>query len=254
MTGGMVVREADLMSFHSENEEDIPDLNNYIGQVEKISIGPDTTLIKGFFNRNDGMYELAIRDAKSKYAKLEQTHQELNIVDSQLYEVKKRLSKLKGIMGVIHVGGQSGLEKTSNFDLVEDAVKACESAYNYGYNIGGNLIIPISIGKLLKEKYSDESHERVVLSLLYQAFIDVFTKVLENKFTEATTEELEAIARQAVNKQQCYDLIKDVYSSDVINPCHTDIEILRAATSIVSLLLSSNQYISISVDTDSTQR
>jgi chaperonin GroEL len=250
MTGGMVVREADAMEFHHEDATKRPVLNDYIGEVEKIAIGPDTTLIKGFFHRNEAMYELAVRDATSKYRKLEQTHRELNIVDSQLYEVKKRLSKLKGIMGVIHVGGQSSLEKVSNYDLVEDAVKATESAFNYGYNIGGNLIIPISISKLLAEKYSEPSDERVVLSLLWTAFRDVFTKVLGNKFTEATKEELDAIANKAIYQEQCYDLISDTYSTEVINPCHTDIEILRAATSIVSLLLSSNQYISIKINKD----
>jgi chaperonin GroEL len=246
MTGGMIIREANLEDFH--NPESGVDINNYIGEVEKISIGPKSTLIKGFNKRNEEMYQLALRDAKAKYNKLEETHRELNIVDSQLYELKKRISKLRGKMGVIHVGGNSSLEKTSNYDLVEDAVKACESAFNYGFNIGGNLIIPISIGKLLEEKYSQSSIEREVLMLLWQAFVEVFTKVLGNKFTEKSYSELEPIVRECIATKTCYNLITDEYSTDVINPCYTDIEILRAATSIVSLLLSSNQYVSIKIN------
>ena len=247
MTGGMIIREANLDELY--NPESGVDLNNFIGEVEKISIGPKSTLIKGFIKRNEEMYQLALRDAKSKYTKLEETHRELNIVDSKLYDLKKRISKLRGKMGVIHVGGNSSLEKTSNYDLVEDAVKACESAFNYGFNIGGNLIIPISIGKLLREKYGDNSSiESQVLKLLWNAFVEVFTKVLRNKITEKTYDELEPIVHHCIETKTCYNLISDEYSTDVINPCYTDIEILRAATSIVSLLLSSNQYVSIKIN------
>ena len=37
------------------------------------------------------------------------------------------------------------------------------------------------------------------------------------------------------------------YTQDVINSCKTDIEILKAASNIIGLLLSSNQYIAIRV-------
>lgn len=246
MAGAQVFRDTDIAPFHEEGST--ADVNTFIGEVEDMIIGTDTTLIKGFVKRNEGMYEVALRDAKAKFAKLEDTHRELNIVDSQLYELKKRISKLSGQMGIIHVGGQSTLEKTSNFDLVEDAVKACESAYSYGYNIGGNLIIPITINKLLKEKYVEPTTERVVLRLLWVAFRDVFTKVLQNKYKDSAQSELNTIAETAIIEEKCYNLITDTYATDVVNPSYTDIEILRAATSIVSLLLSSNQYISISVD------
>ena len=111
------------------------------------------------------------------------------------------------------------------------------------------MIIPISIEKLLREKYVDKpSIESQVLKLLWKAFVEIFTKVLRNKFTEKTYDELEPIVRECIATRTCYNLITDEYSTDVINPCYTDIEILRAATSIVSLLLSSNQYVSIKIN------
>lgn len=252
LTGGTIIRETMIQDFFpmEEGAEPVAKAEDFIGEVDRMVIGPQKTLAQGFPKLNKPMYEIAMRDAKAKYGKLEQTHSEMNIVDSQLYELKKRISKLSGKMGIIHVGGNSSLEKTSNYDLVEDAVKACESAYNYGYNMGGNLIIPVTISKVLKEKYPLECTERTVLVALWNAFRDVFTKVLSNKFKDADQAELVEIAEKAIDKELCYDLITDKYSADVINPCHTDIEILRAATSIVALLLSSNQYISIKLDSE----
>jgi chaperonin GroEL len=251
MAGGTMVREANVRDFYPQEEGVAPaDVSTFLGSVDKITIGPKTSLIQGFTSRNETMYEIAVRDAKAKYAALEETHRDLNIVDSKLYELKKRLSKLTGIMGIIHVGGNSSLEKQSNYDLVEDAVKACESAFNYGYNIGGNLIIPITIKKLVDFNQEGNDIEQLVYFLLYNAFLDVFTQVLGNKFTDTSKERLLDIARSAVSRQACYDLLTDTYSTEVINPCHTDIEILRAAISIVSLILSSNQYISIKINKD----
>ena len=243
MTGGEIIRETTLEELHNGDET----VDRFIGEVEKISIGPQKTLIRGFFKRNENMYKIAMTDALAKYKRVEETHREMNIVNSELYELKKRISKLKGRMGVIHVGGGSSLEKTSNMDLVEDAIKACESAFNYGYNIGGNLIIPIAIRKIIQEKLVDESYNDILL-ILEKAFRNVFTKVLENKYgSEYDKEQLNEIIDSAIEKKLCFDLISEQYSEDVINPCFTDIEILKAATSIVALLLSSNQYVSINV-------
>lgn len=248
MTGGIIIKESDMFDYFDEKRTEEFDVSEFLGSVDKITIGDKTTRIEGFEKRNEDMYQLALRDAVSKYKKMEEQHHELTIVDVQLYELKKRVSKLRGVVGVIHVGGNSGLEKTSNYDLVEDAVKACESAYSYGYNIGGNLIIPITIEKLRGSIVAAGTMEDRVLGLIDDAFRNVFTRVLGNKFRSESVAELNEIVNLAVEKQACYDLITDEYSSEVINPCLTDVEILKAATSIVSLLLSSNQYISISVD------
>lgn len=223
------------------------DLNNHIGTVSKMTIGLDNTLIQGFVKRDETMYGIVLKDAQSKFNKIEQNHMERGVISSDLYEMKQRLSKLKGIMGIIRVGGNSSLEKASNFDLVEDAVKATESAFSYGYNLGGNLIIPIVIKEMVETLELNEN-EKCIMDLLSKAFRDVFFAVLANKYTQEAQdkpEELYAKIDECILKKKCFDLINDEYSDDIINPCLTDVEILKAATSIVSLLISSNQYVTI---------
>lgn len=270
MTGGTIIKENNINDLlndeaisQSDKESDkiavkaVPDFNisDFIGTTSKVTIGKDNTLIQGFINRNEEMYNVVLYDATSKFKDTETKHRELGVISSDLYEIKQRLSRLKGIMGIINVGGGSSLEKTANFDLVEDAVKACESAYNYGYNIGGNLIIPITIKSILNDPtilFNEE--QKIIMNLLSDAFKEIFKIVLSNKYIKIAgsdissyKDEINNIVEESISRKQCYNLMNSEYNDYVINSCYTDIEILKAASSIVSLLISSNQYISIMV-------
>lgn len=243
MSGSTLIKEIDLESLF-KGEGDITD---YIGQVDQITIGHDSTLIKGLCNRNENMYNVILNDAINKYNQVKETHIELNIVNTELYDLSQRLSKLRGKVGFIYVGGNTSMEKLSNKDLVEDAVKACESAFNFGYNIGGNLIIPMSIEEMLKTEKLTKL-ETIILETISNAFKDVFKTVLYKKYksdvfnSDWTTD---SIIDTCIETKQCFDLIKEEFSTEIINSCFTDVEILKACTSIITLIMSSNQYLTI---------
>ncbi|MMZ42276.1 60 kDa chaperonin [compost metagenome] len=222
------------------------DIVSYLGEVESIHISPKNsyrTLIRGFIKRNEGLYQAAVNDAVAKYKKAEERNQELNMVNSEVFTMKRRMYKLKGKMGIIYVGGSSSLEKEANFDLVEDAVKACESAYNHGYNLGGNLAITIAARTALGKVENDLQH-KMVFSIM-SAFQRVFAHVIRNREMTTSDVVVEEYILKSITTGACYDLITDTNNPDIINPCHTDVEILRAAVSIVGLLLSTNQYLAI---------
>ena len=252
MVGGEVITEQVASEFNVEK------LYDFIGEVESISINNKTAFVKGFTKRNDNMYNKIVEDAVSKYNAMEEDYRNKGIIDTKLNEVKQRATKLKGSMGIIHVGGYSTLEKKANYDLVEDAIKACESAYKHGFNCGGNLIIPKTIDSIMSDfDHPLSNNEKCVYELIYNAFINVYSTVIRNKFTYESGEFIETIINKCLyegenediksreNGPVCYDLITDKYVSTIINSCITDIEILKATVSIVSLLISSNQYISI---------
>jgi len=244
MVGGEVITEQVASEFNVEK------LYDFIGEVDSISINSKTTFVKGFTKRNENMYKKIVEDAEAKYNAMEEEYRNKGIIDTKLNEVKQRATKLKGSMGIIHVGGYSTLEKKANYDLVEDAIKACESAYKHGYNCGGSLIIPKTVNNILNETSSSlKDNEHIVYSMIYQAFINVYTTVLKNKFIDMSNDEIESMIEKCLynndDKLVCYDLITDEYVDTIINSCITDIEILKATVSIVSLLISSNQYISI---------
>ena len=229
--------------------EEITDetLPEYIGTVGEMSIGEKTTFISNFTNRNEAMYEVAIKDATNKYNTMYEENKNRGIVDIKLNEVKQRLAKLRGKMGAIYVGGGSELEKTANSHLVEDAVKACESAYEHGYNCGGNLIIPRVINELKNDTERFTVIELEMLNLIEDAFYDVYATLLRNKYPNDDAKIADIMKDMLCTDDfdVCYDLVTDTTSKDIINSCETDIEILKATASIISLLISSNQYISI---------
>jgi len=242
MCGAQVISEQFIEEITDET------IHEYTGTVDNMIISEKTTFIRGFSNRNDNLYKKALDDATDKYTKLLEENQKKGIVDIKLNEVKQRMTKLHGNMGIIHVGGNSELEKTANYDLVEDAIKACESAYSNGYNIGGSLIIPYIItNKLDTTKFTDD--ENNIFNMIRAAFLNVFVTIIHNKYTdkEEYNEFYDRIIDVCMGMDDpvCYDLITDTYSSNIINSCETDIEILKATASIISLLTSSNQYISI---------
>jgi chaperonin GroEL (HSP60 family) len=115
------------------------------------------------------------------------------------------MSKLKGNMGIINVGGSTELAKLANYDLVEDAVKACESAYLFGVTPGQTIGIQTAIRELRKtEKYNQNEIYLLFLSAVSNAYREVTEILLENKFKEHIPHYVmrqlveESVERQAV--------------------------------------------------------
>lgn len=242
MAGGQIIHER-----YGNVEFELTQINEFLGHVERAVIGKESTLISGFISRNENMYKKILDDAIAKYDTESAKYLTRGIIDTSLNDVKNRVAKLHGKMGVIRVGGMSTIEKKANYDLVEDAIKACESAYQYGCNVGGSMIIPIVIQDMMVNKNECEEH-RAIYEALCNAFINVFDTIASNKDEGY---DVGAIFDDIMAKYDndgeyvTYDLVKDKLSGDVVNSCRTDVEVLRACVSVVSLLLTSNQYITI---------
>ena len=238
-----------------ETEEVIPATNlaefiePYIGECGSIVIRDNSITVKGFYHRDERLYQAALIDATNEYDKVQANFINNGIVDFKINDAKNRLAKLKGRIGTINVGGNTKLAKMANLDLVEDAIKACESAYVHGYNIAGNLAVPKIIDKLLSQNELSDSAKKIV-HILSSAYLSSFDKIIKNKDPEITDVELSDIHSKVINESEYsigYDVVTDMLSADIINSCMTDIQILRASISFVSLLLSSNQYISVDI-------
>lgn len=222
------------------------------GECEKITIDTKDALFSGFTNMSEDLYNVAVNDATYRYNEANDTAARMDVVSPELINHKVRLSKLRCKMGIINVGGVSTLEQSANYDLVDDAVKACENAYLYGYNIGCSLIIPLTIQEILYPPSGAETSlnqkESLIAGLLSSAFLNVYKTIVRNKyesFINGVEDIVDRIVEESLEKKLPYDLVKHCFNPDIINPCRTDIEVLKGAASMVSLLLTSNQYIQI---------
>lgn len=257
-TGGRVITSQDMFE-QTDTGYDVKedfDVKEYIGEVGKIRINAKEILINGFHNMNKEKYDSVVMQAKRDYEDaLQEAEAQAAARHTELYTKRMRLSRLSGKMSVISVGGGSPIELEAAYDAVEDATKACESAYRYGYNIGGSLMVPIAIEEIRKETKELDPAKESIYALIDRAYRKVFLEVLNNKdrhFTgEIEEDEIEknkAIVEECIKRRTCYDLLTEEYSDRIVNPTNTDIEVLRASSSIIASLMSSNQYLSVVIN------
>lgn len=215
--------------------------------------GSNESSFEGFINKNENLLKAYKDDARFKFKELEDKYSKEGIIKSDYYDARNRLYRLECNTATIFVGGATSFDKGNNHDSLDDAIKACSSTINNGYNIGGNLIIPITINKLKESDIQFNELETKILDILTDTFKGVFYQVLSNKFrienSDGTytdeTDKINEIIENCINNKSCFNLITDEYDNNVINSCMTDIEILRGAISVISIFLTCNQYISL---------
>ena len=250
LCGSQIISEqvaADIMEDKIEYEP-----TEFLGRVSSMVIGENSTTISGFINKNEAMFKLLHDEAISKYNEVMEASEKSAHITDALINAKQRLSKMRCKMGIINVGGFTELEKSANFDLVEDAVKACESAYLYGYVPGQSIAIRTAILKLMENDEQKSPEKEALLKAINDAFIGVVQILLNNKYKKdpLTFEDVRLLTNNSIKYKSAIDIThmdKEnlVLNPDIINSCMTDIEVLKAASSIIGLLLGSNQFISI---------
>lgn len=214
---------------------------NYIGYAKKIVSGKRTTTFYGGSEVADKI-ELEKNKILTELKEIEFDEREL----VRKYELRKRLATLTKKIVTIYVGGYNEANRKSDKELIDDAVNACRSAIKNGYVIGGNLAISEAIKNIDINELTGT--EICVLDLISESFKLVLKDVLGNMYDltlEKDKEIVDSIVKTCTDEYLMYDLIDGKFTStDIINPADTDIEILKHATSIISLILTSNQFIS----------
>lgn len=190
--------------------------------------------------------DLATRISSVKH-QINVAEQEGTLTLDKAYTLNKRLAILEQKLVTIYVGGNSEHQRKTNKTLMEDAVAACRSALKNGYVIGGNLSIPIVISKIRNDDTTVISDIKAkYLDLIKDSFLKVYATVLSNGI--ADNEKIDEIVDKSLKDESVYNLIDETYTTDkVINSVETEIEILKNVTSIISLILTSNQFVMTNV-------
>lgn len=180
-------------------------------------------------------------------------------LNKEYLDAHMRYVKFMGNTGIIHVGGDSELVRQCDKDSIDDAVLACRSAFENGY-IRGLNIETISVAKKLREECEEGSVESDIYKLIYDTFTATSLAVMNNKYQNdagytneskvwcSNTMDANKVLAKCVAENLCFDIVADRFESagkTLVNSVSTDSEILSAMTSILSLLLSSNQLLSI---------
>ena len=165
-----------------------------LGFVDEIDCGLKHTVMKGF-HYDEGLYEMTLKSAKTYLEDTIEKYSKLGTWNVEVSHAQNRYAALKLNMGVIEVGGESELSQKMLKDSVDDAIRAAESAYNYGYILGGNITTSIAIRKVEQDyqnsKDIDDSSKVVysmLINILKEGFSEVYKTIIGNGFKNIDVE------------------------------------------------------------------
>lgn len=241
-------------------------IDSCVGKANKVIVDDKYIMIQDYDTIiNPQVYKSTLDDVEKEYKMLkEKANKSTSNLRKDYMDAYQHYVKLFGSMGIIKVGGTSELEKHCLKDTVDDAVLACRSAFDHGYIRGLNLTTINVIDKMMESSYTDEELE--VLKLLRETMRLMSMQVLSNKYNDneertvmyPNGEQLQLnnyeIIRTAIDNEYGYDLVNEVLMEDgectVINSTSTDIEVIKGMVSILSTILTSNQFLSINRNYD----
>lgn len=260
--------------YNFTNPVDILDM--CLGKTNKIIIGEKYVMVQNYESIvNQVLYKNTLDDVKKNFQELkEKANKNTSMLQKDYMDAYQHYTKLFGHMGIIKVGGLSELEKHCLKDTVDDAVLACRSAFDHGYIRGLNLATMNVIGDMIDdESFEKSALEHDILVMLINVFFNMSITVLRNKYDDSVTRDVRlktdgkedeifiglsngTVLETALKHNFGYDLVNEQFMPDaectIINSTLTDIEILKGMVSILSTMLTSNQFLSINRSYDRT--
>jgi chaperonin GroEL len=208
------------------------DLND-LGRAKKIKIDKDnTTIVEGAgktedINKRINQIKIQLDGTDSSYDK---------------EKLQERLAKLSGGVAIINVGAATETEMKEKKARVEDALHATRAAVEEGIVPGGGVALLRTIDSLSSLKMKGD--EKTGVDIIRQAIEAPVRQLCDNAGLEGSV----IVDRLKKEKQNIgYDINKDEYvdmlESGVIDPAKVTRTALQNASSIASLLLTTEALI-----------
>ena len=264
----------DLKEYAFESPEEI--LHRCLGKIQSIVIDKNEAFLQDYEAiMNEQNFKEIIREATEDYhERLRKAVKTIGgTLDKDFMFSQMRYIKLTGSTGVIKVGAVSDIQQRTDKDTIDDAVLACKSAFENGYVRGMNLEILSTLKLLIKGSidHLNVDYEDKIYEMLYNCFYLTSLEVMNNKHKDPNAKRRVAVktAPNELSKETTflcsteildlcidypkvpfdYNLRTETFSPkgewDVINSTATDIEILRAVINVLTTIITSNQYISV---------
>ncbi|CAL7959284.1 chaperonin GroEL [Alphaproteobacteria bacterium] len=201
----------------------------HLGSAQRVIISKDDTTIVG----GSGEKDLIKGRCQQIKAQIESTTS-----DYDREKLQERLAKLSGGVAVLRVGGVTEVEVKEKKESVEDAYHATKAAIAEGIVPGGGCTLLYAALALDKVK-GHNADEDAGINIIKKALSAPCKKIMENAGIEG------ASAIQKLLEQNNYNTIFDVqtnkmvdaFKSGIIDPTKVVRIALESATSIVSLLI-----------------
>ncbi len=228
LTGGRAITEDLGIKLENIKLEDL-------GKAKKVTIDKDnTTIVEGA-----GTTEAIEGRVKQIRAQVEDTTS-----DYDREKLQERLAKLVGGVAVIKVGAATETEMKEKKARVEDAMHATKAAVEEGIVPGGGVAL-LRGGKAL-EKLKLEGDQKVGMEIIRRAIEEPMRQIATNAGAEGSI--VVAKVKEQKNRTKGFNAATEVYEdlvkAGVIDPAKVVRNALQNASSIASLLLTTEALVS----------
>jgi len=228
LTGGRVISEDVGIKLENVHIEDL-------GRAKKVVVDKDnTTIIEGA-----GKKENIEGRVKQIRAQIEETTS-----DYDREKLQERLAKLVGGVAVIKVGAATETELKEKKARVEDAMHATRAAVEEGIVPGGGVTF-IRAQKLLENFKLDDEDEQIGVNIVKRALEEPLRQIAQNAGQEGSivVEKVRSETNPSFGFNAQTEKYEDLVKAGVIDPTKVARTALQNATSIASLLLTTEAVV-----------
>lgn len=215
-----------------------------LGQCESITIDKDsTTIVNGY--GEESLIEERINTIKNEIANSTSDYDKNNL--------QQRLAKLNNGVAVIKVGAVSEVEMKEKKDRVDDALSATKAAIEEGIVIGGGAALVHAI-KNVNNLTNLVGDERIGAQIILKAVLSPITQIVTNAGFNAgvVTNDIKKVNNINVGFNAATGRYVDMFKEGIIDPVKVTRVALQNATSISSMLLTTEAVIFEKKDKDSS--
>ncbi len=229
LTNGTVVSEDLGMNLDTTIIEDL-------GQAAKVVVDKDNTIITG----GKGA-ETRVKARMSEIrAQIEKTTS-----DYDREKLQERLAKLSGGVAVINIGAATEIELKEKKDRIEDALNATRAAVAEGTIAGGGVALVRASLELVNLK-GENVEQQAGIEIVRRALEEPIRIIASNGGHEASVVIEKILSNSNINFgfNALTDSYEDLIEAGVIDPVKVTRCALQNASSVASLLLTTNAMIS----------
>ena len=228
LTGARVISEDLGIKLENVQVEDL-------GRAKKVVVDKDsTTIIEGSGKKSD--IEGRVKQIR---AQIEETTS-----DYDREKLQERLAKLIGGVAVIKVGAATEFELKEKKARVEDAMHATRAAVEEGIVPGGGVTF-IRAQKSLENFKLEEADEQIGANIVRRALEEPLRQIAENAGLEGSiaVQKVRAETNRNFGFNAQSEQFEDLVKAGVIDPTKVARTALQNATSIASLLLTTEAVV-----------
>ncbi|WP_353663169.1 chaperonin GroEL [Hydrogenimonas sp. SS33] len=227
LTGGTVISEEVGRTLESATVADL-------GQAGRVVIDKDNTTIV------DGKGDKAAVEARIKEIKVQIDN---TTSDYDREKLQERLAKLSGGVAVIKVGAATETEMKEKKDRVDDALSATKAAVEEGIVIGGGAALIRAASKVNLDLCGDEA---IGAEIILRAVKAPLKQIAENAGFDAgvVANSVENAENENIGFNAATGEYVDMLEAGIIDPVKVERVALQNATSVASLLLTTEATVS----------